>query len=115
MSGSDAPPHPEWAGTLADRGARSLLETYGRYPIELVSGKGCLLTDSSGKEFLDFTAGIAVSVLGHSHPEIVRTIERQATELLHVSNLYWTEPMVRLAERLISERWIAKSDQAANV
>ncbi|MFQ5351056.1 MAG: aspartate aminotransferase family protein, partial [Thermoanaerobaculia bacterium] len=91
---------PEWAGTLAERGAAALLPTYARYPIELISGRGCRLEDSEGRSYLDLVAGIAVNALGHGHPAIVEAIRRGADGLLHVSNLYWTEPMVRLAERL---------------
>ncbi len=91
---------PDWAGTLADRGAASVMPTYARYPVELASGSGCRVTDSSGREYLDCVAGIAVSVLGHGHPAMVEAIRGAADGLLHVSNLYWTEPMVRLAERL---------------
>lgn len=91
---------PDWAGTLVERGAAAVASTYARYPVELVSGRGCRVTDSEGREYLDCVAGIAVSLLGHAHPRIVRTIREAADGLLHVSNLYWTEPMVRLAERL---------------
>ncbi len=91
---------PEWAGTLERRGGRALLPTYARYPLELAAGDGCRLTDSAGRSYLDFTAGIAVNVLGHGHPAVVAALREAATGLLHVSNLYWTEPMVRLAERL---------------
>ena len=93
---------PAWAGTLADRGGAALLPTYARYPVELVSGRGCRLEDSEGRSYLDLVAGIAVSALGHGHPAIVEAIRGAADGLLHVSNLYWTEPMVRLAERLTS-------------
>lgn len=91
---------PEWAGTLAPRGGAALLSLYDRYPIELVSGSGCRVTDSAGRTYLDFVAGIAVSALGHAHPAVVDALRRGAAGLIHVSNLYWTEPMVRLAERL---------------
>jgi predicted acetylornithine/succinylornithine family transaminase len=91
---------PQWAGTLAERGSAALLPTYARYPVELVSGDGCRLVDSEGRSYLDLVAGIAVSALGHCHPAIVQAIHQAADSLLHVSNLYWTEPMVRLAERL---------------
>jgi len=91
---------PAWAGSLAERGARAVMTTYARYPIELASGSGCRVVDSAGRSYLDFIAGIAVTVLGHAHPAIVDAIRRNAESLLHVSNLYWTEPMVRLAERL---------------
>jgi predicted acetylornithine/succinylornithine family transaminase len=99
---------PDWAGSLAERGAATLLQTYGRYPIEFVSGYGCMLTDSSGREYLDFTAGIAVNVLGHAHPAIIAALHDAAGGLLHVSNLYWTEPMVRLAERLTAASGMEK-------
>ena len=91
---------PEWAGTLGERGAAALLPTYARYPVELVSGGGCRVLDSRGRSYLDLVAGIAVSALGHGHPALVEAIRGAADGLLHVSNLYWTEPMVRLAERL---------------
>lgn len=91
---------PPWAGTLADRASRAVMTTYARYPLELVSGCGARVADSSGRTYLDFIAGIATSSLGHAHPAIVEAIREGADGLLHVSNLYWTEPMVRLAERL---------------
>ena len=91
---------PRWAGTLAERGAGALLPTYARYPLELVSGSGCRVLDSRGRSYLDLVAGIAVNALGHGHPAVVGAIRGAADGLLHVSNLYWTEPMVRLAERL---------------
>ncbi len=94
---SDQPP---WAGTLAERGAAALLPTYARYPIELACGRGCRVWDSAGRGYLDLVAGIAVNALGHAHPALVAAIRQAADGLLHVSNLYWTEPMVRLAERL---------------
>ena len=95
-----AAPVPAWAGTLADRGGRALMTTYARYPLEIVSGRGARVTTSDGREHLDFVAGIATSVLGHAHPAIVAAIREAADQPLHVSNLYWTEPMIRLAERL---------------
>ena len=91
---------PVWAGTLAERGGAALLRTYARYPLELVSGHGCRVQDSRGRSYLDLVAGIAVSALGHGHSAMAEAIRGAADGLLHVSNLYWTEPMVRLAERL---------------
>lgn len=91
---------PSWAGSLAERGSVALMQTYGRYPIELVAGEGCRVVDSAGRRYLDVVAGIAVSALGHRHPAVVEALRRAAEGLIHVSNLYWTEPMVRLAERL---------------
>jgi predicted acetylornithine/succinylornithine family transaminase len=78
------------------------MPTYARVPLELVSGNGCRVTDANGREYLDFTSGIAVSSLGHRHPAVVAALHRAAEGLLHVSNLYWTAPMVDLAERLTS-------------
>jgi predicted acetylornithine/succinylornithine family transaminase len=76
------------------------MSTYARYPVELAAGEGCWLIDSAGRRYLDFTAGIAVNVLGHGHRAVVEAIRDASAGLLHVSNLYWTEPMIRLAERL---------------
>lgn len=91
---------PMWAGTLDRRGELALLQTYSRHPLELATGSGSHLIDSAGRRYLDFTAGIAVNVLGHRHPAIVAELHSAAEGLVHVSNLYWTEPMVHLAERL---------------
>src|SRR3990170_4729289 len=74
--------------------------TYARYPIALVRGKGARVWDADGKEYLDFLAGIAVNGLGHCHPAVVRAIEEQAKKLLHVSNLYHIQPQAELAREL---------------
>jgi acetylornithine/N-succinyldiaminopimelate aminotransferase len=79
---------------------RYLMHTYRRAPVEFVRGEGALLWDSEGKEYLDFLAGISVCSVGHCHPAVVAAVREQAGQLMHVSNLYYTEPMVRLAERL---------------
>jgi acetylornithine/N-succinyldiaminopimelate aminotransferase len=81
-----------------------LLPTYARQDIEFVSGSGCWLTAADGTRYLDFVAGIAVVGLGHCHPAPLAEAATQLNRLWHVSNLYWTEPMVTLAERL-SERF----------
>ena len=91
----------------------ALAPTYARYPVEFVSGSGCVLTDSEGVEYLDFLAGIAVCSLGHSHPDVVRAVQEQAARLMHVSNLFTNAPMVRLAERLV-ERSFGESVYFAN-
>lgn len=77
-----------------------LMNTYSRFEIVLDHGKGALVWDKDGKSYLDFAAGIAVNVLGHSHPKLVSTIREQAKRLIHCSNLYWTEPQMKLAEIL---------------
>lgn len=74
--------------------------TYARLPVVFVRGKGCSLWDDSGKEYLDFLAGIAVCNLGHCHPEVSRVLRKQADTLVHVSNLFYTQPQVELAAEL---------------
>src|SRR3989338_1742091 len=74
--------------------------TYARFPVALVRGKGTRVWDANGKEYLDFVAGIAVVSLGHSHPAVVRAIDRQARKLIHVSNLYHIAPQSELAREL---------------
>jgi predicted acetylornithine/succinylornithine family transaminase len=77
-----------------------LLTTYARYPVTFVSGDGCALVDDEGHRYLDFLSGISVCNTGHCHPRVVEAVRDQAGRLMHVSNLYYTEPMKRLAERL---------------
>jgi len=79
---------------------RYLMRTYRRAPVEFVRGDGALLWDSEGKEYLDFLTGISVCSVGHCHPAVVEAVREQAGRLIHTSNLFYTEPMVRLAERL---------------
>ena len=86
---------------------RYLMNTYARAPISVVRGRGSRVYDLEGREYLDFVAGIAVNVLGHSHPDLIAAIQKQTQHLLHASNLYLTEPQVRLAQLLV-ERSFAK-------
>ena len=79
---------------------RYLMQTYRRAPVEFVRGEGARLWDSEGSEYLDFLAGISVCSVGHCNPAVVEAVREQAGRLMHVSNLFYTEPMVRLAERL---------------
>lgn len=85
---------------LEERERRFLMQTYRRSGVDLVSGEGAILRDSEGKEYLDFLSGIAVTSLGHCNPELVEVATAQMAELDHVSNLFYSEPMVDLAERL---------------
>ncbi len=89
-------------GTLTARGDRAVLQTYGPRPLELVRGRGTSVFDSSGREYLDLVAGIAVVALGHGHPAPLAALAAQWDRLGHVSNLHWTAPGVALAERLTS-------------
>jgi acetylornithine/N-succinyldiaminopimelate aminotransferase len=77
-----------------------LMPTYARHPVRFVRGEGARLWDDEGNEYLDFLAGISVSSVGHCHPRVVEAIRAQAGELIHVGNLFYTEPMTRLARRL---------------
>jgi len=74
--------------------------TYARLPVVFERGKGARLWDQTGKEYLDFLAGIAVCNLGHCHPELTAVMCRQADTLVHVSNLFYTRPQVELAAQL---------------
>ncbi len=71
-----------------------------RYPVALVRGEGSRVWDSNGKEYLDFTGGIAVTALGHSHPKVVGTLREQAATLIHVSNLFHIPQQAQLAQLL---------------
>jgi len=81
---------------------RYLFQNYARQPIVLVRGSGTRVWDEQGREYLDFVGGLAVNVLGHAHPAVAEAISRQARELIHVSNLYYSVPMIELA-RLLAE------------
>ena len=85
---------------LLDAGGKHLMAFTKRFPLALVRGEGMRVWDSDGKEYLDFTGGIAVTALGHSHPRVVGTIREQATTLLHVSNLFHIPQQTHLAKLL---------------
>ena len=82
--------------------------TYGRFPVELVSGKGCLLTDSEGKNYIDLTSGIGVTAFGIADDAWVAATTAQLMKLQHVSNLYYTEPCARLAQMLCEKTGMKK-------
>lgn len=77
-----------------------VMPTFARSDVEFVSGRGMHLTDSEGKEYLDFLSGIGVCSLGHCHPKVVAALSEQASKLIHVSNYFYIEGRGRLAERL---------------
>jgi len=80
---------------------RYLMQTGRRLPVTFVRGRGCVVYDDAGREYLDLVAGIAVNLLGHAHPDVVATLHRQAGQLIHTSNLYFTQPQIELAQRLV--------------
>ena len=78
-----------------------VVPTYKRYDTVLVRGQGSHVWDEEGNRYLDFGAGIAVSTLGHSHPRLIDALDRQARQLIHTSNLYYTRPQGELARKLV--------------
>jgi len=93
---------------LSQDAARYLMQTYTRQPLSIVRGRGMKVYDLEGREYLDFVGGIAVNVLGHGHPDLVQAIQRQAAQLIHTSNLYYTEPQVKLAQLLVDHSFADK-------
>jgi acetylornithine/N-succinyldiaminopimelate aminotransferase len=78
----------------------SVIHSYARFPVEFVRGAGTRLWDEEDNEYLDFLCGISVTNIGHCHPFVVAAVREQAGRLMHASNLFYTEPSFRLAERL---------------
>ena len=85
---------------IVDLTHRNLVDIYGCLPIALARGQGPWLEDADGNRYLDFFCGLAVTNLGHSHPRLVRAVREQAERLMHVSNIFHTEPTARLAAYL---------------
>lgn len=77
-----------------------LIPTYDRQPVLLKRGRGVYLWDSRGKRYLDFLSGLGVNALGHNHPAIQKVLRRQASRLMHVSNIFYHDYQSKLAERL---------------
>ncbi|HEY6379314.1 MAG TPA: aspartate aminotransferase family protein [Candidatus Dormibacteraeota bacterium] len=99
------------APTLAraqDQEARYLMSTYRRQPVLLAHGSGTRVWDSEGREYLDLVAGIAVNVLGHCAAPVRAALEAQAATLVHVSNLYHSEPMLEAARLLVESAFPAR-------
>ncbi len=78
----------------------SVVASYARQPVEFVRGEGTCLWDDEGNEYLDFLCGISVTNVGHCHPAVVAAVRDQVGRLMHVSNLFYNEPAMRLAKRL---------------
>ncbi len=88
--------------TTADLYDAHVLKNYGRPALTLVRGSGSVVWDDQGERYLDFTSGIAVSALGHCHPHWVAAVQRQAGELIHVSNLFRNPNQGELAKRIVA-------------
>ncbi len=78
----------------------ALTANYARQPVAFVRGEGARLWDAEGHEYLDLQTGLAVNSVGHCHPAVVEAIREQAAQLIHVGNLFYTQPMVELSHRL---------------
>jgi acetylornithine/N-succinyldiaminopimelate aminotransferase len=91
------------SNSLLQASRTAVLPTYARADVTIVRGEGCRVWDDEGRAYLDFGTGIAVVGLGHRHPAVTEATHAQLDRLWHASNLYWTEPMLRLAG-LLSER-----------
>ena len=85
-----------------------IANTYKRQQIVIKEGHGSIAIDSEGNKYIDFAAGIAVNILGYSDKKWARAVAKQARELSHTSNLYYTEPCVRLAEYLCDKTGFKK-------
>ncbi|AKB30777.1 Acetylornithine aminotransferase [Methanosarcina siciliae HI350] len=88
--------------SVIEKDSKYVMQTYGHQPLVLSKGKGAVVQDIYGKEYIDCVAGIAVNNVGHCHPAVVKAIQAQAENLIHVSNLYYTEIQAEFAETLAS-------------
>ncbi len=94
---------------IINKGQDYVMNTYGRFPIAPVKGKGSYVWDADGKQYLDFLGGIAVCVLGHCDDVLQTALQTQAAQLWHISNLYWIKPQVELAEKLVKLSGLGKA------
>jgi acetylornithine/N-succinyldiaminopimelate aminotransferase len=85
-----------------------VFNTYGRTPVMLVEGAGCRVKDSNGRDYLDFIGGLAACSLGHGNDALAQAIAEQAKKLIHVSNLFYIEPQIRLAKLLTENSFAEK-------
>lgn len=87
---------------MKEKEEQYLMHTYGRFPIGLVKGEGATVWDTEGKSYVDLNSGIGVNCLGHNHSTLVSALAEQAGKLMHVSNLFYSEPMIQVAEKLVT-------------
>ncbi|SFL56873.1 aspartate aminotransferase family protein [Salibacterium qingdaonense] len=91
-----------------NRDQQYIMNTYQRLPIAVTKGEGNYLYDEEGNSYLDLFTGLAVNILGHSHPYLVQKLEEQAGKFLHISNVFLNTPAITLAERLVKETFPGK-------
>lgn len=94
--------------TIKEKDSKYVASTYGRFPLELIQGKGALLVDTEGKEYIDLSSGIAVNTFGIADTEWVNAVTTQLNTLQHTSNLYYTKPCADLAELLCEKTGMKK-------
>ena len=92
-----------------EQAEKSILHTYNRFPVMFDRGEGCRLYDTEGKEYLDFAAGIAVNALGYHYPGYDEALKAQIDKLLHISNLYYNEPMSEAGEKLVKASGMSRA------
>ena len=95
-------------GYIIDTDKQYIANTYARFPVELVSGKGAVVVDSEGKEYIDLGSGIAVNSFGYADDEWIKAVSEQLCKLQHTSNLYYTEPCAKLAKILCEKTGFKK-------
>ena len=93
---------------IMEEDAEYIMHSYARFPVVIRSGSGALITDADGKEYIDLASGIGVNIFGISDPEWVRAVTEQLGTLQHTSNLYYSEPCVRLAKMLCERTGMKK-------
>jgi len=94
--------------TLMELGKNSFISNYKQFPIVFEKGENCTLYDTNGDSYIDFVAGIAVNSLGYSHKRLKESIKNQVDKLLHCSNLYWNQPAIKAASKLIKASGLDK-------
>lgn len=93
---------------LMDESNRYLMDTYKRFPLLVIKGRGTRVYDLNGREYIDFVSGIAVNNLGYCNNKVTMAIQKQAQRLVHISNLYYSEPQIRLAKILVENSFADK-------
>ncbi len=94
---------------IIKQGLEQVMNTYSRFPMVIVEGRGAKVWDANGKEYLDMVGGIAVCILGHANPYLNRVLKEQSEKLWHVSNLYWNKPQIELAGKLVNAANLGKA------
>lgn len=94
---------------LMNQSEESILHTYNRFPVVFERGEGCYLYDAEGKKYLDFAAGIAVNALGYHYPGYDEALKEQIDKLIHISNLYYNEPIIEAGRKLVEASGMSKA------